>query len=421
MFEVNESYIKVPQVTTTERNALTPANGMVVYDTTANSFYKYENGAWSTFAGGSGAAWGSITGTLSNQTDLQSALDAKLNIDGSNANSDIDVGAYKINAQSFGVKGVNGAGHVGLKHQASNATASANETSLFAGSDGELYYKNDGNSVVQIATRAWVTAQGYITNVVTSLGYTPENSANKTDTISGNTASSTKYLSAKGVYDWVISLGYQAALTAANFGSFINGLTSKTTPVDADYIPLMDSADSNATKKISWANLKAGLKRNVLYCRNDTTLATTANTEVIMDVYAIPANTLLTYDTLIILAGARMVRTAGTWTFNIGISSSSQTVGNAPTSGTTIGFYSGTSNRNGYLQHIYKITGSTTLDYVGAGNTDANYIGLNTTTSGNSTTIDRTGIIYVYVSMTMGTSGDTGTLKDFVIERIKGG
>lgn len=52
---------------------------------------------------------------------------------------------------------------------------------------------------------------------------------------------------------------YQLALTAANFGSFINGLTDKTTPVDADYIPLMDSADSNNTKKLSWANLKATL------------------------------------------------------------------------------------------------------------------------------------------------------------------
>lgn len=41
----------LPRVTTTERNALTPVNGMLVYDTTLNAFYKYENGAWSNFAG----------------------------------------------------------------------------------------------------------------------------------------------------------------------------------------------------------------------------------------------------------------------------------------------------------------------------------------------------------------------------------
>ena len=56
------------------------------------------------------------------------------------------------------------------------------------------------------ATEAFVTTQGYITNVVTALGYTPEDVANKTDTMSGNTTSSDKYLSSKGVYDWVNSV-----------------------------------------------------------------------------------------------------------------------------------------------------------------------------------------------------------------------
>lgn len=77
-FNVNEKYIKIPSVTTTERNALTAANGMLVYDTDLAAFYKYENGSWSAFAGGS-ASWGGITGTLSNQTDLQNALNAKQN------------------------------------------------------------------------------------------------------------------------------------------------------------------------------------------------------------------------------------------------------------------------------------------------------------------------------------------------------
>ena len=76
ILEVNEKYIKVPRVTTTERNALTAANAMLVYDTTLNKFYFYENGAWINVGGGS---WGSITGTLSSQTDLQNALNAKEN------------------------------------------------------------------------------------------------------------------------------------------------------------------------------------------------------------------------------------------------------------------------------------------------------------------------------------------------------
>jgi collagen type VII alpha len=38
----------VPRMSTTQRNALTATNGMVVYDTTLNQFYFYENGAWVT-------------------------------------------------------------------------------------------------------------------------------------------------------------------------------------------------------------------------------------------------------------------------------------------------------------------------------------------------------------------------------------
>ena len=49
-------------------------------------------------------------------------------------------------------------------------------------------------------------------------------------------------------------------LTTTTEGALINGATSKTTPVDADYIGLMDSAASNVLKKLSWANLKATLK-----------------------------------------------------------------------------------------------------------------------------------------------------------------
>lgn len=47
---------------------------------------------------------------------------------------------------------------------------------------------------------------------------------------------------------------------AGNVGSSINGATAKTTPVDADTVPLIDSAASNVLKKVTWANIKATLK-----------------------------------------------------------------------------------------------------------------------------------------------------------------
>jgi hypothetical protein len=48
--------------------------------------------------------------------------------------------------------------------------------------------------------------------------------------------------------------------TATSVGTLINSLDSKTIPVDADQVGLMDSAASNILKKLSWANIKATLK-----------------------------------------------------------------------------------------------------------------------------------------------------------------
>ncbi len=92
-----------------------------------------------------------------------------------------------------------------------------------------------------------------------NFGYVAENTANKSTDVNADQASNTKYSTVKSIYDWAVGL-FAPIITAANFGSFINGLTGKTTPVDADYIPLMDSADSNNLKKLSWANTKATLK-----------------------------------------------------------------------------------------------------------------------------------------------------------------
>jgi hypothetical protein len=188
-------------------------------------------------------------------TDTQNALDDKLDLSGSNANQDIDIGNYALNGKRFKVNGTAGNGNIGLKHQSSNATASASETAIFAGSDGELYYKNDGNAVVQIASRTWVNLQGFITNVITALGYTPENSANKTSTVTGNETSTSLYLSVKGVYDYLVGLVW---LTATLVGTKWNSFTAKTTPVDADIITTLDSASSFEAKKTTllqlWSN-----------------------------------------------------------------------------------------------------------------------------------------------------------------------
>lgn len=80
---------------------------------------------------------------------------------------------------------------------------------------------------------------------------------------SGTFTSSDTILTAFGKIKYLIdniASTYQAILTDVNFGSFSNGLTGKTTPVDADSVNIVDSADSNKAKKVSLTNFKAFLK-----------------------------------------------------------------------------------------------------------------------------------------------------------------
>lgn len=53
----------------------------------------------------------------------------------------------------------------------------------------------------------------------------------------------------------------QDSLTSDNFGTFVDSLAAKTTPVDADTFLLKDSAATNDAKEFSWADLKARLPR----------------------------------------------------------------------------------------------------------------------------------------------------------------
>ena len=119
-----------------------------------------------------------------------------------------------------------------------------------------------------------------------ALGYTAENSSNKATTMTGNTTSNVVYLSAKAIYDWATGL-FQAVLTEVNFGSFINGLTSKTTPVDADYDIIYDSADGGKAKKVSWANRRATAKTytDTLYAPKTISTVETGTSFTLDDTY----------------------------------------------------------------------------------------------------------------------------------------
>lgn len=74
-----------------------------------------------------------------------------------------------------------------------------------------------------------------------------------------------------------------AAAEAVNITApVIVASTSKTTPVDADLVPIIDSAASNVLKKLTWANLKATLKTyfDTLYAATGAFAASGANSDI---------------------------------------------------------------------------------------------------------------------------------------------
>ena len=111
-----------------------------------------------TTTGTSGAAT-YVSGVL-NIPNYGSALTGYVPYTG--ATQDVDLGAFKLNAQSLHAKGTGGLGHLGLKHQSLSATASANEVSLFADSNGDL---------------SWVNGNVYLSKFITS-----SNTANRSYT-----------------------------------------------------------------------------------------------------------------------------------------------------------------------------------------------------------------------------------------------
>lgn len=94
-----------------------------------------------------------------------------------------------------------------------------------------------------------------------------------------------------------------AAAEAVNITSaIIAASTSKTTPVDADVLPILDSAAANILKKVTWVNIKATLKTyfDTLYPASGTYALPGANADITsltaLTAGGLPDNSVLTAD-----------------------------------------------------------------------------------------------------------------------------
>lgn len=134
--------------------------------------------------------------------------------------------------------------------------------------DTLLGNKVDKNTPIVGATKTKLTydSNGLVTSGEDALTSDIADSTNKryvTDAqlvVIGNTSGTNTGDNATNSQYSGLAASKQDVLTDVNFGTFSNGLTAKTTPVDADTINLSDSADSNKSKKLSFTNLKAFLK-----------------------------------------------------------------------------------------------------------------------------------------------------------------
>ena len=77
--------IKLLSLTTVQRDALTPANGMLIYNTTTATVQKYEAGAWAAVGSGSGGYSLTATTTDATQTELLTSEAARLTLPDSTA------------------------------------------------------------------------------------------------------------------------------------------------------------------------------------------------------------------------------------------------------------------------------------------------------------------------------------------------
>ena len=150
------------------------------------------------------------------------------------ATQDVDLGAFKLNAQSLHIKGTGGLGHLGLKHQSASATASANEVSLFADSLGDLSWLNGNLYLSKFITSGNTAARsytfpnangtvaltsdltGYLTAVTATSPLSSSGGTTPNITIAQATTSANGYLSST---DWNTFNGKQNAITLTTTGS----------------------------------------------------------------------------------------------------------------------------------------------------------------------------------------------------------
>jgi len=215
---------------------------------------------------------------------------------------------------------------------------------------------------------------------------------------------------------------YQVILTASNFGTFLTGLTSKTTPIDADEIAISDSASSNVGKKVTLTNFKAFLKtyfdtiytKYLLKSTTDGTNVTGVTADTLTYSGLIPANSVSVGDILRFFSFTEYTGTTSNRRARAYINTSASLSGatllastpNATGTTRTILFdrYLGVKSSS-----VTRVHSATALEYDGTTN------GVNVWTTAN---IDWTINQYFIISIQLANATDAGLSSFITLEKI---
>ena len=160
--------------------------------------------------------------------------------------------------------GLAAASEVAAAASAASAAAIAN---AFIGTSSTSWTPATGSKAFTTQAGELYTAGIYVT--VVSAGTPSAKGWGQVTSYSGTTLTvDVQQASGSGSHtDWNISMsgaqgpqGADGVIDASSLASTTHAATTKTTPVDADELPIVDSEASNGLKKLTWANLKATAK-----------------------------------------------------------------------------------------------------------------------------------------------------------------
>lgn len=206
------------------------------------------NGTWVTISGGGDAL---VANPLSQFAATTSAQLRGVLSDETGTGPAVFGTAPNITAPTGIVKGDVGLGNV---DNASNATERAAVRTLTNATMSGA--SNTFSNISADSTIDGTTNKAYTAVEKTKLGAITGTNTGDQTSVTGNAGTATTLATARNIDGQ--SFNGSANITVIAPGT--HAATSKTTPVDADEVPLVDSAASNVLARLTWANLKATLK-----------------------------------------------------------------------------------------------------------------------------------------------------------------